>query len=1687
MANFQVEDQVRSVPIGGEIAMPPEEEIKYLNEDEAGILTQVPAIDLKKFTSERPKIQLVGQGFVDNFVNLAIHTPAVYAAFIGRKKEAQDPRMGVSFETKVGEKLRNFEILVRHKWGMEQEQIAPHGVGETVAFGVGGLAGYIGAIAALAYGGAAAVTAVGGSAASAAIVGGVIAPFAANTTVMKANAIEGLTSVGYDPNTIDILSDVYGASMGLIGFGVYSKFLQGIRPAVSASVAQSGERWMGGALASKAGQAVMTGERMGLAALKISPAQVIKHSLETGALLATATAFSNEFEIATKMKSREFQQDMTNVLSQFIVGTFVGGASGSIGQLRVRRTSVKMLQEKYGFTGKEAAMIHDDLALYAHDMVLENLTQQVDVADQVKWIQKGFDKAMGKSGVVNEETPAGAPAAEEFVKTQNLLNAEPMLVEAKTKELMSQVKDIHREKSNLVKEIAKAEQDRVNLTRERFVRENKRQPNVSELQQWSEKRASELEVQTTKLKVKLDQANQKLDIARAEHTKALAGNPALLALEQERLAAQEKLDKADLQKFLAGEGTADLFQILRSEGGIAPYKKGLAGALVKEYKGIPKHLKNKKGKTLDIMADTLKQSHPKLGIETEAQLLDAISKEVSKPPVPEDVLTNKEKRDLSARVKAIETRMEGISSPEETIKVAEQKADQATTDLVKSFEKLTEAETTKALLKNDPEGVFVAEKGRAPESKDELRLWREKKTEEINNEIKDLKSQSDQLSEDVTVLENQAEAFRQGVLQVEGRVGLLASQVMRMAKQDLSNALEAYKAGRRLSLKEFKGVQKAFKLLLQGTNLSKKATALLLRKVLTVRTADQFQSKIGIIMDAVNTVIRSDQVRDIQNLGYRILNKMKTSEQMVGPDDQIFAEHLRRVFRGDVPQVYDRELLESDKEVVKFLYRAQVEQAVFDLKNAGDDVPAAVQAFKTLDTFYRDGVQNYANKKAQLDLTYQTMRNKWVKAIENKKGAPATITAIFDRARQKAMGKKEGFAPLPYTASFMRLLETIDPELAKQFDPNMPYNKFVVLHQKAAAAIDGKLHEIYGKKYMEKWQENMSEDFLKVKRTNAEGETSYEVVSRGTAMTMWLEAQTHQGRQELLNMGADAEWVEAFAKGENVNFTEADYKAIQNAREFYDSFPELIAPLFEKHTGKPFRTVDNYVMRRRFMGDRPGQGSLSDTKSLAEMILGGDFRDVDPSDINPLKKRTGSEEFLLLPDLYQNMTEYAKEMNHFLAYMDYAAQLKEVFGSTQMKELMQNKLHPGIPPIIERYIEGVVNGGLFRSVDKLAMGMFNRVLGWYARNKISNPKAYPRQLTGLAAFTQYEGVGAIELAQAMADLHRAFQSGDIKALTETAYWKKRYSGDFDLQSAIAQEQARFDWFAAKGKDPLSVVKKFGSSKMLHDVLTAPALFGDMHASLIGGWAVFRAELARQGTPLTPEGKKLAVSKAIDAANAAIEHTQQPMNYALLPNKFSETDLMSRLVTVFNRTPAKYLDNILRIWELKKQGKMTNPEFIRSVLTYHVWIPLFDMVLSAGAWKTGEAIGSLLAGPFQNMLIVGQAVKAVAMSLVDEITQGEMDINKNIQGNVGGNLITSLAADVAKIPKKIMDFLQYPDYETMWPAAKAISKVADAGPIPASWTLRSIEGVYELLSMEPELMIEGIKQILGYSESRAKNE
>ena len=1504
--------------------VPNDQTLRHADKAEADAYASVPNVDIAKYSQDRNKFKLFGQSVADGLINNFFTTPAVTTMLIGKKnrtntkerieKENQMARDGnyggaiksilfggdynTEFEEKfvadkqiaIAKKIRNWEIALRHHTGLEAEKIQPEGFGERLVAGLGSGTASMASMFALSALGA---TALGP-------VGGVAGPYIFSYANEKAALSSQLMDAGYKAGFVDQVSDLYAypaAALDFVSFNYLGKLLRPVAvKAITNTVGKSVTK--------------MSFNEVGRMMTAYS-----KGFITEGGTEGMQQQLQSFFEVATKLKSYDFAQDMADDLVAFLVGGFIGGPAGVAGQVRSRRASISKLVNEYGMDKESAGKMYNEASLEAEILKYEELTKEVDITESVAWVEKAFTKIEGTDELnLPSEVESSTEGGFEF--------AEGMLEQLD---------------------------------------------------------AEKVDKQIAKLKEKLGDTTN-----RSEQSKI---TDRIIALETKKESINKGDDVVAHAEAVAQRAEEDLIE---SEPNIIPVFKNTEEAV-------------------------------KFGvIATPAQL-----QEVQK------------KRD----------------------------------NLTKRIAKLKAANKLQEAMDLAVKAQFYDEVGQAARGEPQHK-------EAIKEIKKNLKTRGE-LAAGALKTERMAEGLRQERARIKGEVSLTPSQVKQQAIKKLRQVLTAYKTGIKMSEREFKAVQKAFKTALADSALSDKVKARLLQRVLFVRTADQFNVKRAAIMENINSVVRSEKVKAIQKLALKVFKKMLDGQ--VSPKNQLFVMHLNRVLRGSVPTNLEMDAAETTSDMAK----AVIEEAAADLQGAGDDITTAVQAFKTIQGYYTDQFQEFANFKAQERETYNKLADKVRAAVSQ--GVPINaLQDSLDSLRQVAKQKAEQgntvstLSATPYVLSFMSILDMLDNRnspgtksmqgpLIKEFSSEPAFNKWVALTGQSKAMIDGKGHEIYGKDFAKIWMEYRGENFLDVEIMGEDGDSQAVNISRAGAMSLWLTTKMFGLRTSLLEMGIDETWLEAFEAGENVDFTSEDYAWMNNTREVLDYYAQKIAPVYERLTGQPFRRVDNYFMVQRYMVETLEDVSFSDKTSVIEAMLKGNFQKIDPTNKSYFKKRVRSKKFLVMPDVFQALSSYALDMNHFLAYADYTVKLQEAFQRSDVRKLMEKNLPAGIPPIINEFIDTLSGASVNRTADRQAMKGFFNLLGFYARNKIAPLKNIPRQFSSLGAFIQYEGIGPKELAVAAWDLQRAIKTGELKALTDTEYMKLRYSGMFDFAAKYAEDMAHAEYFS---KVKLGKVRQFMVSQTLHNLVTWSARKGDRMASLVGGWAMYNKVLKETGN------KNQAIKEAI----SAIEDTQQPIDPGRLPVAFNRADLPNRLLTIFKRTTARYLDSYLTMRRAHKVGRVNNKQFIRSMLAFHVVIPILEVMVTTGRdpWSTrGQTAVAMAAGPYAYHLIWAQMVVSMLSGLAEGLTDDDIELPSYMKDVSDSTLVGSFARDSTKLLKSLFELVQYPDFETMWDTTKAIGGVLDITPLPAKWLVQTPQSIFDMLQGD---FWAAAKRATGYSDA-----
>ncbi len=367
-------------------ALTHEQTLSEVDENEVQSFVRAPTINPQDYAKKADWFQLAGQGFMDSLVQQAVDVPATTFILAGRRMREEQERLtpGEAQDNPaivVGEKIRNFGLALRKKIALDEaNKIQPEGFGEKTASGLGSAAGSMLGMILASTAGAVVGTAVGAAAGGppGAVVGGTTGGlamgFLSSYSQEKTAMANELMDAGYSAKFSDDISHYYAAPVAALDFASFKALGKLLRPAASRAVK--------GVIARRVAGALVAGAEGGLI---------------EGGTEATQQRIQTEVEVATKLRDRNFQEDLTDDAVAFVVGGLIGSPAGVAGQLQLRRDKIAQISEKTGLRHDVVAAAVDEAFLRANDSVYDVLIEHYDVSQDVAWIDRAFKKVDGKS------------------------------------------------------------------------------------------------------------------------------------------------------------------------------------------------------------------------------------------------------------------------------------------------------------------------------------------------------------------------------------------------------------------------------------------------------------------------------------------------------------------------------------------------------------------------------------------------------------------------------------------------------------------------------------------------------------------------------------------------------------------------------------------------------------------------------------------------------------------------------------------------------------------------------------------------------------------------------------------------------------------------------------------------------------------------------------------------------------------------------------------------------------------------------------------------------------------------------------------------------------------------------------------------------------------------------------------
>jgi len=380
-------------------------------------------------------------------------------------------------------------------------------------------------------------------------------------------------------------------------------------------------------------------------------------------------------------------------------------------------------------------------------------------------------------------------------------------------------------------------------------------------------------------------------------------------------------------------------------------------------------------------------------------------------------------------------------------------------------------------------------------------------------------------------------------------------------------------------------------------------------------------------------------------------------------------------------------------------------------------------------------------------------------------------------------------------------------------------------------------------------------------------------------------------------------------------------------KDFYPAYYDRINPVYREKFG-----ID--MPKNKFYSPIARVGFDTDENSL----MAEDNRARATANNKSLKLRMGSSLELKKLDVVNTVSNHIQQMEHFIALSGWSSEAQSVFRDPQVAKLLKRNQGEDFYSMLMDAIDASINdkkdGKTYKALDtirgNIALGMTSL-----------SPTIFIKQLTSIPAM--WQDVKMIEAmkysAVFLANPRKAF-----KELKEASAMFRQRGGhiDRDLQIAL-------------GKNLESIVSKKTTIK---DIMGMPTKVGDQIAIALGGYAVYRATLAKTGSK----------DQAMQQFNKSYNRSQQ--SGAIQYQSFIERSggSIGKLFSMFMSTPKAYTSIMLSNVRNLKAGRISKKQFTKTFVIQQFLLPMIFQFISSGfKWDDEDMMWAVLLSPLRGFI------------------------------------------------------------------------------------------------------------------------
>lgn len=854
--------------------------------------------------------------------------------------------------------------------------------------------------------------------------------------------------------------------------------------------------------------------------------------------------------------------------------------------------------------------------------------------------------------------------------------------------------------------------------------------------------------------------------------------------------------------------------------------------------------------------------------------------------------------------------------------------------------------------------------------------------ENINNELVALQSgQYDTLD-----LANEA-------ITVKGK------QVTTLKAKAVNESLKMFRRGLREGVKfakdEVRAVQRSVVELIKESGLDLKDQAKFIQKLRAVQTVDQLRKALPDIQQRIDRLLEADALREANKKLKRVLKrtelrkggkraegkytadvqKILDSYRKMVTDEDARAEALARNVAQLGASLEDGQALsaaqteQTQKQLLDSLVAARVKDLASKTAKEVDALAEEIQAI--VDTGKARAIEK---KQAEIE----ARREKVAQAVTSINGAAPVDSASPANSALRVNTLKRSAERFARTVG--RTIKSWPGlmKLLSQHDQNSALEDIADTHEAVRVEEANKAEQrekaldviLERAGVNKKTVLNRIIAGAKVEKAgsyvDADGKHQTLYISRNEAIKLWMQTQ-------------DADLIAGLKEGNKYTFPEdlaatqkstyellseylsAEDKAVaQGVLDYYAGYFSRLNEAWEDETGASLTKSDTYSGYARRINLDSGDG-VTETQSAAQ----GFFQEqASRASIRPSSTiaRVTNAKGLATADFFVDLMSHINDVEHWLAWRNTAKDLRAIFSNTEVRNTIRLKYGDGMMRTVDMQYHTMVGTRLQQQSEALK---FLDTIRRAAGTSFVGGKglSFFKQMTAITNFLLF--VDGKEFVSGVAD----FLSNPKKAIDilETSPLLKARFETFnrDLMEAIQSDYA----------------KKMGSKRnMLLEINMMAVKYGDRATLWMGGWAVYKAELAKTGDH----------EKAIRKFEKAFNSTQSSGTADQL-SQLEQTGPFGKMMTIFLKQPLQMID--FQMEAIRKAGALPTKEnylaAARTIAVTNAAQMLFQVAASAPGLLFGDGdkvdeellkiLRAAILGPWTGLPVLGDVLGYLAVS------------------------------------------------------------------------------------------------------------